>query len=577
MEKPFASARETWRASIMQTGAIRGREFMRGAFAIPILLVGISVGSGSLIQADERCDLLIKGGRVVDGTAAPWYGADLAIRDGKIVGIGKLDRLSADRVIDVSGLYVAPGFIDMMGQTGAPFLKNPHAADNLLTQGVTTLNAGEGQSDAPLDATAAHVAGWRTMAQYLAALDKAGLPLNVVQTVGHTQVRRIVLGEIDRQADPRELERMKDLVREAMEAGAIGLSTALIYPPAVYASTEEIVALAHVAGEYGGTYFTHMRNEGDRLLEAIDEALSIGRSAGIPVHIFHLKAAGQANWPKMEQAIARIKAARAGGQQVTADIYPYIHNGLGLESFLHPRHSGHGLEALHRKLEDPAVRAGMRREMETLGGWENWYRHIGSDWDNVILGQIRARDYAGQVGRSLAQIARQAGKDPWDVFFAIVAAGANALPRSMSEANVIKALREDFTSFCTDMGPLGSSDALIHPRGAGAFPRILARYVRELGVLTLEQAIARMTSVAANDLKLYDRGRIAPGSAADLVVFDLTRVRDRSTFAEPTLTAEGIIHVLVNGRFVIDNGKTTPARPGRVLRRPGSTTAARSG
>jgi len=549
---------------------------MQRVTAIFLVSVATSIGGSVLASAGEQSDLLLKGGRVVDGTSAPWYVADIAVRDGKIVAIGRLDHLPAERVVDVTGLYVTPGFIDMMGQTGAPFLKNPRAADNLLTQGITTINAGEGQSDAPLDAKNAATAGWTTMTEYFTVLEKAGLPLNVVQTVGHTQVRRIVLGAVDRQASPVELERMKSLVREAMEAGAIGLSTALIYPPAVYASTEEIAALARVAGEYGGTYYTHMRNEGDRLLEAIDEALAIGKSAGTPVHIFHLKAAGQANWPKMDQAIARIKAARASGQQVTADIYPYIHNGLGLEAFLHPRHSGQGKEALHRKLDDPATRAEMRHELETIGGWENWFRHIGSDWDNVILGQIRAKEYAGRAGLSLGQIAREAGKDPWDVFFAIVAAGSSALPRSMSEANVIKAMRQDFTSFCTDMGPLGSEDALIHPRGAGAFPRILARYVRELGVISLEEAIARMTSVAANDLKLYDRGRLTPGTAADLVVFDLARVRDRSTFAEPTLTAEGIIHVMVNGRFVIENGKTTRERPGRVLRRPGSTGVSKS-
>jgi len=550
---------------------------MRRTTAIFLVSVAISIGGSVSAAAPEKADLLLKGGRVVDGTGAPWYIADVAVRNGKIVAIGRLDHLPAERVVDAAGSYVAPGFIDMMGQTGAPFLKDPRAADNLLTQGITTINAGEGESDAPLDAKSAAAAGWTTMEQYFTLLDQAGLPLNVVQTVGHTQVRRIVLGEVDRQASPDELERMKGLVREAMQAGAIGLSTALIYPPAVYASTHEIFALARVAGEFGGTYYTHMRNEGDRLLEAIDEALAIGKSAGTPVHIFHLKAAGQANWPKIDQAIARIKAARASGQQVTADIYPYIHNGLGLEAFLHPRHSSQGIEALHRKLGDPAARAEMRRELETLGGWENWFRHIGSNWDNVILGQIRAKPYAGRAGLSLGQIAREAGKDPWDVFFAIVAAGSSALPRSMSEANVIKAMQQDFTSFCTDMGPLGSKDVLVHPRGAGAFPRILARYVRELGVLSLEGAIARMTSVAANDLKLYDRGRLTPGTAADLVVFDLAGVRDRSTFAEPALTAEGIIHVMVNGRFVIENGKTTPERPGRVLRRPGAIGSSKSG
>ncbi len=544
---------------------------------ISLLGLLLSIGSSAPGRAEEPYDLLLKAGRVVDGTGAPWYVADVAVRDGRIAAIGRFGSTGARRTVDAAGLWIAPGFIDMMGQTVAPLLKNPRAADNLLTQGITTLNAGEGQSDAPLDEKSAQAAGWRTMSEYFAALDRSGLTLNVVQTIGHTQVRRLVLGESDRQATPLELQRMKDLVREAMEAGAIGVSTALIYPPAVYASTDEIAALARVAGDYGGTYFTHIRNEGDRLLDAIDEALAIGKTAGTPVHIFHLKAAGEANWPKMEQAIARIKAARAAGQQVTADIYPYVHNGLGLDSFLHPRHAGQGTGALLRKLENPAIRAEMRRELESTDGWENWYRHIGSNWDNVILGQIRAREFAGHTGKSLGQIAREAGKDPWDVFFTIVAAGgAAALPHSMSEANVIRTMREGFTSFCTDMGPLEGNDALIHPRGAGAFPRVLARYVRELNVISLEQGIARMTSVAANDLRLYDRGRIAPGAAADLVVFDASQVRDRSTFAEPTLTSQGIVHVIVNGRFVIENGKTTSDRPGRVLRRPGPSGLSRT-
>jgi N-acyl-D-aspartate/D-glutamate deacylase len=316
-----------------------------------------------------------------------------------------------------------------------------------------------------------------------------------------------------------------------------------------------------------------MRNEGDRLLEAIDEALAIGREAGTPVHIFHLKAAGRANWAKMEQAIARIKAARAEGQAVAADIYPYVNNGLGITSFIHPRHSGAGAEALRRKLGDPATRAQIRREMETEKGWENWFRHIGGDWENVVLVQIRAAAYAKQGGQSLAAVARAAGKDPWDVFFELAGSGAGALPQSMSEANLILAMRQEFISFCTDMGPAGGPDALVHPRGYGAFPRVVARYVKDLGVLSLEGAVHRMTAVAANELKLYDRGRISPGAAADLVVFDLDRIRDRSTFADPTRPAEGIRHVIVNGEPVIADGMPTAARPGRVLRRPGPRTA----
>jgi N-acyl-D-aspartate/D-glutamate deacylase len=524
---------------------------------------------------DGPADLVLRGGRVIDGTGAPWYAADIAVRDGRIVAVnrpGGGDR-EARRVVDAHGLYVAPGFIDMMGQTGAPFLKSRRAADNLLFQGITTLNAGEGDSDAPLDGRAADAAGWRTMAEFFARLARAGMPMNVVQTVGHTRVRQIVLGDVDRHPTPEELDRMRALVRGAMSAGAIGVSTALIYPPATYADTAEIIALARVAGEFGGGYFTHMRNEGDRLLEAIDEALEIGAAAGTPVHIFHLKAAGRANWPKMDQAIARIRTARAAGQAVGADIYPYVNNGLGLASFIHPRHSAQGRAALQSRLADPAGRTAIRREMESEPGWENWYRHVGSDWDNVVLGQIQAPAYAGGAGKSLGEIARTVGKDPWDVFFEIASAGASALPRSMSEANVIKAMRQEFVSFCTDMGPAGTADALVHPRGAGAFPRILSRYVRELGVLSLEQAVSQMTAVAANELTLYDRGRIAPGAAADLVAFDFDRISDRSSFAEPATPAEGVVHLLVNGVPVVDSGKATDTLPGKILHRAGHRSA----
>ncbi|SIO41006.1 dihydroorotase/N-acyl-D-amino-acid deacylase [Singulisphaera sp. GP187] len=534
---------------------------------MPILALAFLLSPLAASAAErEHYDLLLKGGRVVDGTGAPWYHADVAIKGGRVAAIGRLKDSDADRTLNVAGLIVAPGFIDMMGQTGASFLNDPRSADNLLRQGITTINAGEGSSDAPLGGKEAESAGWTTMAEYFNRLDKAGMPMNVAQTVGHTQVRRIVLGDTDRKATAEELERMKGLVREAMEAGAIGVSTALIYPPAVYAPTEEIVELARVAGSFGGGYYTHMRNEGDRLLEAIDEALEIGRAAGTPVHIFHLKAAGRANWPKMEQAIARIKAARGGGQQVGADIYPYINNGLGITALIHPRHSAEGFQALKKKLADPAARARIKHEIETEAGWENWYRHVGSDWDKIVLVQINAKPYAQHNGESLAAIARAAGKDPWDVFFEIAQEGAAALPQSMTEANVIRAMREEFVSFCTDMGPAGGPDVLGHPRGYGAFPRIIAHYVRDLGILSLEQAIHRMTAVAANELRLYDRGRITPGAAADLVLFDLDRTRDRSTFAAPNLPAEGITHVLVNGLLVIEAGKPTAARPGRVLR-----------
>jgi N-acyl-D-aspartate/D-glutamate deacylase len=527
------------------------------------------IGLNSTVQAAERYDLLLKNGRVVDGAGTPWFIADVAIRDGKIAAIGRLNAADAVKTIDATGLVVAPGFIDMMGQTGSPFLTDPAAGLNLLTQGITTINAGEGDSAVPLSGEAAEKAGWASHREYFALLDKTGMPVNVVQTVGHSQVRRIVLGEVDRRPQPAELEKMKSLVREGMEAGAIGVSTALIYPPAVYASTEEISDLARVAGEYGGGYYTHMRNEGDRLLEAIDEALAIGEAADCRVHIFHLKAAGQQNWGKMELALARIKAARAAGRQVAADIYPYINNGLGITAFIHPRHAAEGPGVLRRMLDDPQVRTEIRREMETNFEYENWYRHIGFDWDKVYLGGMRDQPYAEHNGNSLSAVAKALSKDPWDVFFDTCRINAFALPQTMTEANLVKAMREEFVSFCTDVGPAGGSSIASHPRAFGAFPRVLSRFVRDLGVISLERAIAQMSAVAANEVMCYDRGRISPGLAADIVLFDASLVADRATFAEPQKIADGVRHVIVNGQLVLEDGKYTGAAPGRVLRGPG--------
>jgi N-acyl-D-aspartate/D-glutamate deacylase len=515
-------------------------------------------------------DLIIRGGRIVDGTGAPSYQADLAVQGGRIAAMGRFDPASARRVIDATGQVVTPGFIDMMGQSAEMFLTHGgDAALNLLTQGVTTIQAGEGDSSAPLEGEAAETRGWRTMREFFRRLEAAGMPLNVAQNVGHTQIRRIVIGDSARQATPAELDRMRSYVEEAMRAGAIGLSTALIYPPAIFASEAEIAALAAVAGRYGGRYYTHMRNEGDRLMEALDEALRIGAAANTPVHIYHLKTAGQANWGKMDLAIARIKAARAAGQDVAVDVYPYVNNGLGIRSLLHPRNAERGQRALMESLADPAVRARMRKEMEEESGWENWFAHAGKDWDRIVLGNIQHDGYRQHNGLSVQTIAERTGKAPWDVFFDIAQRDAFAMPQTMSEANKIKAMREPFTTFDTDVGPAGGSGIASHPRGWGAFPRIFARYVRDLGVLTLEEAVHKASAAAANEIGAYDRGRLSPGLAADIVVFDPRRIRDRATFGEPSLPSEGISHVLVNGTVVLDQGTYTGAKPGIVLRGPG--------
>lgn len=532
--------------------------------AVVLWVVGLSG-----MAAGEPYDVVIRNGRIVDGTGAPWYVADIGIRDSRIARIGRLADADGQRVVNARGLTVAPGFIDMMGQTATPMFEDPRTALNLLTQGITTINAGEGGSAAPLTQSEGERNGWRTMAEYFQLLELKGLPVNVVQSVGHTQVRRIVLGDEDRAPNAEELMRMRELVREAMEAGAIGVSTALIYPPAVFAGTDEIAALAEVAGEYGGRYYTHMRNEGDRLLEAIDEAMEIGEIAGTPVHIFHLKAAGRRNWGKMQLAIARIKAARAAGQNVTADIYPYVNNGLGIAALIHPRHFRLGRAALLERLDEQELRDEIRNEMETTGGWENWFRHVGGDWGKVVIGHVAGPDYGDLAGLSVEAIASARGEDVWTTFFNLVRAGAFALPESMSDANKILAMQEPFVSFCTDVGPAGGAGSASHPRGYGSFPRLFSRYVRDLGAISLERAVAQASAAAANAVMAHDRGRITVGSAADVIVFDHESFEDKATFSNPHDTAEGMKYVLVNGHVVLDNGRFTGSRPGRVLRGPG--------
>lgn len=534
-----------------------------------LVFVSILFSSPASHAAEPAFDVVIRGGRVVDGTGAPSYIADLGIDDGKIVRIGRLTDADADVVIDAAGLIVAPGFIDMMGQTASPMVDDSKTAINLLTQGITTINAGEGASAAPLSDADGRRKGWTTMAEYFALLESNGLPVNVVQTVGHTQVRRIVLGDVERRPTDDELQQMQALVREGMEAGAIGVSTALIYPPAIYAETEEIAALAAVAGAYGGRYYTHMRNEGDRLLEAIDEALEIGRVGNSPVHIFHLKAAGRQNWSKMQLAIAKIRAARADGEQVTADIYPYVNNGLGIAALIHPRHFTDGYERLRSRLDDVDLRAEIRKEMESTDGWENWFRHSSHDWNRIIIGRSNNARYEGLDGHSVAAISKAKGEDTWDTFFNLVRSGAFALPETMTDANKIMAMQQNFVSFCTDVGPAGGGRIASHPRAFGSFPRLLSRYVRDLGAISLERAVAQASAAAANDVLAYDRGRIAEGLAADVIVFDYEELTDRADFANPHALSEGMKHVVVNGQLVLRDGKLTDALPGRVLRGPG--------
>jgi N-acyl-D-amino-acid deacylase len=512
-------------------------------------------------------DLVLAGGRVIDGSGNPWYRADIGARNGRIAAIGSLAGRPARRTISAGGMAVAPGFIDMMGATSAPLLADRASAQSKLRQGITTILAGEGSSAAPQrDAPGVR---WRTFAEYFQLLERTGVAVNVVHNVGAAQVREVVIGEENRAPTPAQMEQMKALVDQAMRDGAVGLSTALIYPPGTYAAPEELIELAKAAGRHGGIYMTHMRNESGRVLDAIRESIHIGEAAGVPVHIFHLKAAGRENWPLIRDAIQLIQSARDRGLDVTADIYPYIRNGIGLGAFLHPRHYAAGSAPFLRTLGNPTVREALRREIETTADWENWYRHAGENWDNVLVASVEAGADKRFEGKSIEEIAKMRGVDAWTAFFDLVQQGrVQVNPKTMDEEQKRAALRAEWVSVCTDSEPLNIATASnAHPRAFGSFPRILAKYVREEKVITLEAAVRRMSSLPANTLRLYDRGRIAPGMAADLVVFDPARVRDTATFARPLSFPEGMPYVIVNGKVEIDNGRFTEENGGRVLRR----------
>jgi N-acyl-D-amino-acid deacylase len=523
----------------------------------------------------EAFDIVISGAHVIDGSGNPWYAADVGIRGGLIVEVGNLSKHASTRVIDARGMVLAPGFIDMMGGTTLPLLLDPLTAQSKLRQGVTTMMAGEGDSMAPQDehtikelSLPGDIPHWTTFREYDRMLDAKGIGINVIHNVGAAQVRRVVIGDQDRAPTPEQLAKMKDIVAEAMQDGSVGLSTALIYPPGTYAKTEEIIELAKVAAEYNGVYFSHMRNESAQLLEAIQETIRIGEEAHIPVHIYHLKAAGQDNWPLMTRALRLIQSARDRGIDVTADIYPYIRNGIGLGSFIHPKHYANGAEAFLPTLSDPKIRGELQKEIETTTDWENWYHHVGKNWDNVLVVQVPPKVDKRFEGKSVQEIAALRKADVWDTFFYLVQqGGVDVDPKSMNEEQKQQALQAPFVSIGSDaepMNPLISTYA--HPRTFGTFPRILAKYVREEEVIRLETAIREMTSLPANQLHLWNRGRIAPGLAADLVLFDPQKVADTATFEKPLSYSVGMEYVFINGQLAIDKGQPTGNLAGQIVR-----------
>ena len=534
----------------------------------------------------QSYDLVIRNGHIIDGTGSPWYSGDIAIQGGRIAAIGQLADAGAERVIDARGLVVAPGFIDMLGQSELSILVDPHLPSKIY-QGITTEITGEGNSVAPLNdaMVKADRAGydhykiapdWRTLREYFAQLEKQGMGINLASFVGATSVRRMLLGDDNRAPNASELERMKELVRQAMREGAVGLSTALQYAPAPYASTDELIALAAEAAKMGGIYATHMRSEGDAIMPAIDEVIRIAREANIPAEIWHLKAAGKNNWGRMRDIVGRIESAREDGIDIAADTYAYTAWFNSFSAFIPPwAHDGGDAKMIER-LKDPVQRARIRKDMETPDSkWDNEWLEV-SGPDGILVGAVQNPKLVELQGKTIAEIAKLWGKNPIDTIFDLLIADdafTSVAVFGMSEADVSLALEQPWVSIDNDAhgaspeGLLGGEHP--HPRAYGTFPRILRKYVREEGRLRLEDAIRKFSALPAQRMRLTDRGVLKKGMWADIVVFDPATIRDRATFENPNQLSEGMQYVLVNGVAVIDGAKQTDALPGRVLRGPG--------
>jgi N-acyl-D-amino-acid deacylase len=530
--------------------------------------------------------LLFRNARVVDGTGAPWFLADVAVREGRIAAVGRLDAAKAGRVIDASGLILAPGFIDLLGQSEYNVLVDPRAASK-ITQGITSEVTGEGESIAPLDdrliAENADTykkygvfPSWRTLAGYFQTLERKGTAINLGTFIGSGLVRAMVIGRDNRVATAAELARMESIVDQAMREGALGVSSSLQYIPNIYSTTEELTALAKVAARYGGAYFTHQRSESNRIDTSLEEVFTIARDAKIRTQIWHLKTAYKGNFGKMPDVLKKIEEARAHGVDVAANMYPYTRGSNGLDANLPPWVREGGREPLLKRLADPAMREKAKADMaQETREWENQYLGAGGA-DGVMVAEVFAEKLKPYEGKTIAEIAAAEKKDPRDALIDIVVAdraNASCIMAIMDEKDVRTALAHPLTSFGTDSqakatdGPLSHETS--HPRGWGSAARILGYYVREERVLRLEEAIRKMTSFAAEAAGLKDRGLVKPGFAADLAVFDPETVQGIATFEKPNQYSKGFRYVAVNGVLVVDEGKLTGKTPGKALRGPG--------
>ncbi|HTH03376.1 MAG TPA: D-aminoacylase [Vicinamibacterales bacterium] len=556
--------------------------------ALPLLIAALTfpLTSRAARAPQTTFDIIIRGGTVYDGTGAPGRRADIGIQGDRIAGVGDLTSVQSTSVIDASGLAVAPGFINMLSWSNESLLIDGRSQGE-VREGVTTQIFGEGSSMGPLTpemkrrmieqmGDLKYPITWNSLSEYLRHLEEQGISQNVASFIGATTIREHVIGLEDKQATPEQLNQMRALVREEMEAGALGIGSSLIYAPAFYASTEELIELCKVAAQLRGKYISHMRSEGNRLTEAVDELIRISREANIPAEIYHLKAAGQANWPKMDQVISRIEAARKEGLKITADMYTYTAGATGLDASMPPWVLDGGYDAAYKRLADPETRKKIAAAIRAPSSdWENLYRAAGSP-ARILLVEFKSDKLKPLTGKTLAEAAKLRREDPIDTVMNLVLEDRSRVGTvyfMMSEDNIRKQIVLPWVSFGSDAAsmapepPFTKSSA--HPRAYGNFARVLAKYVREDHVLTLSDAIRKLSGLPATNLELDRRGFLKEGLFADVVVFDPATIADRATFENPHQYASGVRHVLVNGSQVIRNGEHTGAKPGRALWGPG--------
>jgi len=533
-----------------------------------------------------RYDVVIRHGTIYDGSGNDPLVGDLAIEGDTIAAVGAVT--GRGRVeIDASGLAVSPGFINMLSHSEETLIQDPRSQGE-IRQGVTLEVFGEGSMGPLSDAMkqeALEQQGdikypieWTTLGEYFDFLERRGIATNVASFVGASTARVHVIGYQNRAPTPAELDRMKELVARAMDEGALGVTTALIYTPATFAKTDELIALAKVAAEAGGSYAAHIRSEGDRFLEAIDETIRIASEAGLPAEIYHLKAAGNANWPKMDRAIQKIDSARAAGFRITADMYTYTAGATGLDAAMPPWVQEGGLQAWIGRLKDPAIRRQVAREMRTASSqWENLYLGAGSP-DQVLLLGFKTDSLKPLIGKTLSEVARARGKSPEETAMDLVIQDGTRVDVAyflMSEENIEKQIAKPWVSFGSDAGSQAPEGPFLksnpHPRAYGNFARLLGKYVRDERVISLQEAIRRLTTLPAENLRLQRRGALTPGYYADVVVFDAAKIQDHATFEQPHQYATGVLHVFVNGGHVLKDGEHTGALPGRIVRGPGWT------